>query len=156
MSAGELAAYPIAKLGGAWTIHLEGGKVPATMQAVFQFWGTFRPAVKDDPIAKVRVRAGQTGFMHALVAFAKPFRMPVQLVLRPTHEFRGYAGQVAAGTVRRGDELRRIRVAEELCQGRPGGLLSRQNDWKNAEAQEQTTHQTTPVRRTGASGESNR
>lgn len=30
---------------------------------------------------------------------ARPFRMPVQLVIRPDHNFRGYAGTVAAGTV---------------------------------------------------------
>jgi len=35
---------------------LEVIAVPATMQAVFQFWGTFRPAVKDDPVANVRIR----------------------------------------------------------------------------------------------------
>ena len=28
---------------------------------------------------------------------AKPFRFPVQLVLRPDHEFRGYAGQIVVG-----------------------------------------------------------
>ena len=33
------------------------------------------------------------------------FRFPVQLVLRPTHEFRGYAGQILSGTVRRGDTV---------------------------------------------------
>ena len=36
-------------------------------------------------------------------ASARPFRFPVQLVLRPTHEFRGYAGQILSGSVRRGD-----------------------------------------------------
>ena len=36
---------------------------------------------------------------------AKPFRFPVQLVLRPTHDFRGYAGQIVSGTVRRGDAV---------------------------------------------------
>jgi sulfate adenylyltransferase subunit 1 (EFTu-like GTPase family) len=36
-------------------------------------------------------------------AVSKPFRMPVQLVLRPTHEFRGYAGQILTGVVSRGD-----------------------------------------------------
>ncbi len=36
---------------------------------------------------------------------AKPFRFPVQLVLRPTHDFRGYAGQIASGTMRRGDPV---------------------------------------------------
>jgi sulfate adenylyltransferase subunit 1 (EFTu-like GTPase family) len=36
---------------------------------------------------------------------ALPFRFPVQLVLRPDHEFRGYAGQIASGIVRVGDRL---------------------------------------------------
>ena len=31
--------------------------------------------------------------------------MPVQLVARPDHTFRGYAGTVAAGTVRPGDTV---------------------------------------------------
>jgi sulfate adenylyltransferase large subunit len=38
-------------------------------------------------------------------AVQRPFRFPVQLVLRPTHEFRGYAGQVLSGSVRRGDAV---------------------------------------------------
>jgi sulfate adenylyltransferase large subunit len=33
------------------------------------------------------------------------FRFPVQLVLRPDHDFRGYAGQIASGVVRRGDTV---------------------------------------------------
>src|SRR5438045_943836 len=33
-------------------------------------------------------------------AVAKPFRMPVQLVMRPTHAFRGYAGQIVTGVAR--------------------------------------------------------
>ncbi len=33
------------------------------------------------------------------------FRFPVQLVIRPDHTFRGYAGQIAAGQVRVGDEV---------------------------------------------------
>ncbi len=36
---------------------------------------------------------------------AKPFRFPVQLVLRPSQEFRGYAGQILSGTVRAGDTI---------------------------------------------------
>ncbi len=36
---------------------------------------------------------------------AKPFRFPVQLVLRPDDAFRGYAGQIASGTVRIGDTV---------------------------------------------------
>jgi bifunctional enzyme CysN/CysC len=34
-----------------------------------------------------------------------PFRLPVQWVNRPHHDFRGYAGRVAAGTVRPGDPV---------------------------------------------------
>ena len=34
-----------------------------------------------------------------------PFRFPVQLVLRPTDQFRGYAGQVASGTICVGDPI---------------------------------------------------
>ena len=36
---------------------------------------------------------------------SEPFRFPVQRVLRPDHTFRGFAGQIASGTVRRGDEI---------------------------------------------------
>ena len=32
---------------------------------------------------------------------ARPFRLPVQLVNRPDHNFRGYAGTIAAGTCAR-------------------------------------------------------
>jgi len=34
-----------------------------------------------------------------------PFRFPVQRVLRPNHAFRGFAGQIASGTVRPGDRI---------------------------------------------------
>jgi sulfate adenylyltransferase large subunit len=46
-----------------------------------------------------------------------PFRFPVQRVIRPSHEFRGYAGQIASGSIRPGDEIlalpanRRTRVS---------------------------------------------
>jgi sulfate adenylyltransferase large subunit len=36
---------------------------------------------------------------------ALPFRLPVQLVVRPNDGFRGYAGQIASGTVRVGDRV---------------------------------------------------
>jgi bifunctional enzyme CysN/CysC len=38
-------------------------------------------------------------------AIGQPFRMPVQLVARPDHSFRGYAGTVTSGVVRPGDEV---------------------------------------------------
>src|SRR5205085_574883 len=34
-----------------------------------------------------------------------PFRFPVQLVLRPNQEFRGYAGQIVSGVIRAGDRV---------------------------------------------------
>jgi sulfate adenylyltransferase large subunit len=34
-----------------------------------------------------------------------PFRFPVQRVVRPDHNFRGFAGQIASGSVRRGDSI---------------------------------------------------
>ena len=33
----------------------------------------------------------------------KPFRLPVQRVIRPGHHYRGFAGQISSGTVRPGD-----------------------------------------------------
>jgi sulfate adenylyltransferase large subunit len=38
-------------------------------------------------------------------ATARPFRFPVQLVLRPTHDFRGYAGQINSGVIAIGDSV---------------------------------------------------
>ena len=38
-------------------------------------------------------------------ATSRPFRFPVQLVLRPTHDFRGYAGQICGGVVSLGDSV---------------------------------------------------
>ena len=35
----------------------------------------------------------------------KPLRLPVQYVLRPTLDFRGYAGRIASGTVRVGEQV---------------------------------------------------
>lgn len=37
---------------------------------------------------------------------AKPFRMPVQWVNRPSQDFRGFAGQIASGTIAPGAEVR--------------------------------------------------
>ncbi len=35
----------------------------------------------------------------------RSFRFPVQLVIRPNLDFRGYAGQVVSGSIRKGDEV---------------------------------------------------
>jgi bifunctional enzyme CysN/CysC len=38
----------------------------------------------------------------------KPFRMPVQWVNRPNQDFRGFAGTIASGAIRRGDTVRAL------------------------------------------------
>ncbi len=38
-------------------------------------------------------------------AAARAFRMPVQRVIRPDQNFRGFAGQISAGTIRKGDAV---------------------------------------------------
>ncbi|MBK7252288.1 MAG: sulfate adenylyltransferase subunit CysN [Gammaproteobacteria bacterium] len=43
----------------------------------------------------------------------KPFRLPVQWVNRPHHEFRGFAGLIASGTVRKGDRIRSLPSGRE-------------------------------------------
>ena len=48
-------------------------------------------------------------------AAVRPFRMPVQWVNRPNHDFRGFAGLIVSGTVRPGDALRVL----------PSGRMSR-------------------------------
>ncbi|MGD9804921.1 MAG: ABC transporter substrate-binding protein [Hyphomicrobiaceae bacterium] len=55
---GEAAIASISpeSIRGAERGGLQVVSVPATMQAVFQFWGTWRPEVKDSPLAKKRVR----------------------------------------------------------------------------------------------------
>jgi sulfate adenylyltransferase subunit 1 len=44
------------------------------------------------------------------VAIGAAFRFPVQRVSRPDHTFRGYAGQIASGVVRPGDEITVVRT----------------------------------------------
>ena len=44
--------------------------------------------------------------LDAAADASKPFRMPVQWVNRPNQDFRGFAGQVASGAVKPGDEVR--------------------------------------------------
>ena len=38
-------------------------------------------------------------------AATQPFRMPVQRVIRPHQHYRGFAGQISAGTIRKGDRI---------------------------------------------------
>jgi len=44
--------------------------------------------------------------VDAAAAQGAPFRMPVQWVNRPNLDFRGFAGQIASGTIRAGDAVR--------------------------------------------------
>lgn len=55
---GEVAIASISPetIQGAARGGLEIVSVPGTMQAVFQFWGTWRSEAKDSPLAKLRVR----------------------------------------------------------------------------------------------------
>ncbi len=48
----------------------------------------------------------ETVEVDAARAQARPFRLPVQWVNRPSQAFRGFAGLIASGTVRPGDEVR--------------------------------------------------
>ena len=48
----------------------------------------------------------ETVEVDAAAAQTQPFRMPVQWVNRPNLDFRGFAGQIASGTIRAGDAVR--------------------------------------------------
>ena len=48
----------------------------------------------------------ETVEVDAAAAQTQPFRMPVQWVNRPNLDFRGFAGQIASGTIRPGDQIR--------------------------------------------------
>jgi bifunctional enzyme CysN/CysC len=48
----------------------------------------------------------ETVEVDAAAAQGAPFRMPVQWVNRPNLDFRGFAGQIASGTIRAGDAVR--------------------------------------------------
>jgi bifunctional enzyme CysN/CysC len=48
----------------------------------------------------------ETVEIDAEVDRAKPFRLPVQWVNRPNHDFRGFSGLIAGGTIKPGDAVR--------------------------------------------------
>ena len=43
----------------------------------------------------------------------RPFRLPIQWVNRPNQDFRGFAGMIASGTIRRGDKVRSLPSGKE-------------------------------------------
>jgi bifunctional enzyme CysN/CysC len=61
----------------------------------------------------------------------KPFRLPVQWVNRPDLDFRGYAGTIAAGTVRPGD---RVTVARTGQGARVARIVTMDGDLPSASA----------------------
>jgi bifunctional enzyme CysN/CysC len=69
-------------------------------------------------------------------AQARPFRMPVQWVNRPDSSFRGYAGTIAAGTVRLGDA---VGVAGSGATSRVARIVTLEGDLKEAGVGEAVT-----------------
>ena len=67
---------------------------------------------------------------------AKPFRMPVQWVSRPDQHFRGFAGQVAGGSVAPGDE---VRILPSGRVGRIDRIVSKDGDLASAVAGQSIT-----------------
>ena len=67
---------------------------------------------------------------------AKDFRMPVQWVNRPDASFRGYAGTIAAGTVRPGDQFVVARTGQTAHVGR---IVSMDGDRDEASAGDAVT-----------------
>jgi bifunctional enzyme CysN/CysC len=66
----------------------------------------------------------------------KPFRLPVQLVLRPDAEFRGFAGTIAGGTLRPGDRVRALPSGRESTVER---IVTHGGDLEVAEAGQAVT-----------------
>ena len=59
-----------------------------------------------DAVVQRAVAAGVAGVLPSSQdTRTAPFRFPVQRVLRPDHTFRGFAGQIASGTIRPGDRI---------------------------------------------------
>jgi bifunctional enzyme CysN/CysC len=66
----------------------------------------------------------------------RPFRMPVQLVSRPDHSFRGYAGTIASGAVRVGEPVLNTAARTEA---RVARLVTMDGDLEEAHAGEAVT-----------------
>src|SRR5690606_25540905 len=66
----------------------------------------------------------------------RPFRLPVQWVNRPNQDFRGFAGTIAGGVVRVGDE---IRVAPSGRHSRVVRIVTHDGDLDQAVAGQSVT-----------------
>jgi len=80
----ELIAVPVSALDGDNVVH-RSGRTP------WYGGASLLELLETVPLAIERARTG--------------FRLPVQRVVRPNQDFRGFAGQIAAGTVRPGDAV---------------------------------------------------
>ena len=67
---------------------------------------------------------------------SKPFRLPVQWVNRPNQDFRGFAGTIASGTIRRGDT---VRVLPSGRQSRVTRIVDYERDLDTAVAGQSVT-----------------
>jgi bifunctional enzyme CysN/CysC len=80
------------------------------------------------------------GYLEAVPAgrdaASGPFRLPVQLVTRPDLDFRGYAGIIAGGTVRPGDEVRVLPSGATAVVGR---IVTADGDLPAAQAGQSVT-----------------
>jgi len=69
-------------------------------------------------------------------ARSKPFRMPVQWVNRPNHDFRGFAGLIASGVVEKGQAIRIVPSGRESSVAR---IVTADGDLDRAEAGQSVT-----------------
>ena len=67
---------------------------------------------------------------------SQPFRMPVQWVNRPNLDFRGFSGQIAAGTVKPGD---RVKVLPSSRESRVARIVVLPGDLDSAQAGQSVT-----------------
>ena len=111
-----LSAIPVSALAGDNVV------VPSERTP---WWsgGTLLGRLESLPVATEARRAGDP---EAAVSF----RLPVQIVLRPSIAYRGFAGRIASGTIRTGDEIvalpsgKRTRVIGVDLDGRDVGVAS--------------------------------
>jgi bifunctional enzyme CysN/CysC len=66
----------------------------------------------------------------------KPFRLPVQWVNRPNQDFRGFAGTIASGTIRRGENVRALPSGR---QSRVTRIVGYESDMESAVAGQSVT-----------------
>ncbi|MEO1100529.1 MAG: sulfate adenylyltransferase subunit CysN [Pseudomonadota bacterium] len=70
------------------------------------------------------------------VSTSAPFRMPIQWVNRPNLDFRGFSGQIAAGTIRPGDRIKTLPSARESVVSR---IVTMDGDLEEASAGQSVT-----------------